>query len=298
MRPLILVILLAAVTETAAAQVTTVCSLSGNTAYCTSNDQGARVAEQQHEQYETGQAIGNGIGMAIFRAHFPGWRRKYCSTHPTQPYLYSNAAGNSISGTCPTAEGLANEVAAEWRAKHPDYEPNPANGQTMVAYIGEHHLSFFETKSYDEAYRDLKAKGPRKFDQPAIASGMPQDLFLWFDETAPVPGAPLFEVVVTARAYDGALDLLRKARQGNTSVQTGASVLDTNYHPPTVNLDSWQKAHADSTPSLFYWKDEDVKGETPVMHFQMTKRAYEQMLALVAGSDLRLRPSQLSNQAH
>jgi hypothetical protein len=160
MRPLILVILLAAVTETAAAQVTTVCSLSGNTAYCTSNDQGARVAEQQHEQYETGQAIGNGIGMAIFRAHFPGWRRKYCSTHPTQPYVYSNAAGNSISGTCPTAEGLANEVAAEWRAKHPDYEPNPANGQTMVAYIGEHHLSFFETKSYDEAYRDLKAKGP------------------------------------------------------------------------------------------------------------------------------------------
>jgi hypothetical protein len=124
----------------ASAQVTTVCSLSGNTAYCTSNDQGARIAEQQREQYETGQAIGRGIGSAIFRAHFPGWRRKYCSTHPGQPFVYSNAAGDSISGTCPSAEGLANEVASEWLAKHPDYKPAPENGQTMVAYIAEHHL--------------------------------------------------------------------------------------------------------------------------------------------------------------
>jgi hypothetical protein len=28
-----------------------------------------------------------------------------------------------------------------------------------------------------------------------------------------------------------------------------------------------------------------------VMHFQMTKRAYEQMLAITAGSELRVRPS-------
>jgi hypothetical protein len=274
----------------ASAQVTTVCTLSGSTAYCTSNDQGARVAEQQREQYATGQAIGSGIGMAIFRAHFPGWRRKYCSTHPTQPYIYSNAAGNSISGTCPTAEGLANEVAAEWLAKHPNYEPNPANGQTMVAYVAEHHLSFLETKSYDEAYRDLKSKGPRKFDRPVTASAVPQDLFWWFDETAPVPGAPLFGVVVTARAYDGALDLLRKARQRNTAVQTGTSVLDTSYHPPTVNLDSWQKSNPNSARALFYWQGEDVSGATPVMHFQMTKHAYEQMLALAAGSELWVRP--------
>jgi hypothetical protein len=140
--------------ESASAQVTTICSLSGNTAYCTSNDQGAQMAEQQREQYEMGQQIGRGVGMAIFRAHFPGWRRKYCSTHLGQPFVYSNAAGDSISGTCPSAEGLANEVAAEWVAKHPDYKPTPTNGQTMVAYIAEHNLSFFETKSYDEAYRD------------------------------------------------------------------------------------------------------------------------------------------------
>jgi len=33
-----------------------------------------------------------------------------------------------------------------------------------------------------------------------------------------------------------------------------------------------------------------MNGEVSVMHFQMTKRAYQQMLALVAASDLRVRP--------
>jgi hypothetical protein len=34
---------------------------------------------------------------------------------------------------------------------------------------------------------------------------------------------------------------------------------------------------------------------TAVMHFRMTKRAYEQMLALMAGSDLRAQLSKSSN---
>ncbi len=150
-------------------------------------------------------------------------------------------------------------------------------------------------KPNDEASSDLKANGPRKFDQSAPASAALQDVFVWFDESPPGPGAPLFEAVVTARAYDGALALLRQARQGNTSVQAGASVLDTSYHPATVGLDSWQKSNPNSAPSLFYWQGEEVNGATPVMHFQMTKRAYEQMLALVAGSDVRVRPSQKAN---
>jgi hypothetical protein len=300
MRPLILSIVLLGIAQAAPAQVTTVCSLYGNTAYCSSNNQSAQIAEQQREQYATGEAVGRSIGLSIFRAYFPGWRRKYCSTHPTRPYVYSNAAGDSISGTCPTAEGLANEVATEWLAKNKDYGPTPANGQTMVVYVTEHHLSFFEKKSYDEAYRNLKANGPRKFEQPAPAPPSPtaQDVFVWFDEAAPAPNAPLFDAVVTARAYDGALGILRQARQGNTSVQAGTSVLDTGYHPATVNLDSWQKSNPNSAPSLFYWQGEEVNGATPVMHFQMTKRAYEQMLALVAGSDLRVRPSQGTNQSH
>jgi hypothetical protein len=293
-------IFLAAVTQIASAQVTTVCSLYGNTAYCTTNDQSARIVEQQREQYAAGEAIGRGIGMSIFRAHFPGWRRKYCSTHPTQPYAYSNAAGDSISGNCPSAEAIANEVAAEWLAKNKEYEPTFANGQTMIAYVTEHHLNFFEKKSYDEAYRYLKANGPRKFEPPAPAPTISpsQDVFVWFDEAAPAPNAPLFDAVVTAHAYDGALGILRQARQGNTSVQSGTSVLDTGYHPATVGLDSWQKSNPNSAPSLFYWQGEEVNGATSVMHFQMTKRAYEQMLALVAGSDLRVRPSQVGNPSH
>jgi hypothetical protein len=90
--------------------------------------------------------------------------------------------------------------------------------------------------------------------------------------------------------------MLRQARQGNTSVQAGTSVLDTNYHPSTVSLVSWQKSNPQAAPALFYWQGDQVNDATPVMHFQMTKRAYEQMLALVAGSDLRVRPSQASNQ--
>jgi hypothetical protein len=78
-------------------------------------------------------------------------------------------------------------------------------------------------------------------------------------------------------------------------VQAGTSVLDKNYHPSTVSLESWQKSNPNVAPSLFYWQGEEVNGTTPVMHFQMTKRAYEQMLALVAGSDLRVRPSQAGN---
>jgi hypothetical protein len=182
----------------------------------------------------------------------------------------------------------------------------------MVTYIAGHHSSFFEKKSYDEAFRYLKASGPMNSEQlakfqstvgqtPSSGAGpssTPHDVFVWFDESTPEPGAPLFDVVVTPRAYDGALAILRKARQTNTSVQSGKSVLDTNYHPSTESLDSWQKSNPKLAPSLFYWQGEEVTGASPVMHFEMTKRAYEQMVALVAGSDLRVRPSQAGDQSH
>lgn len=161
-------------------------------------------------------------------------------------------------------------------------------------------------KMQSETYKVLAILNNPKSDQieqqpattpspTAQAKATSNDIFVWFDESAPAPGAPLFDVVVTALAYDGAITILRQARRGNTSVQTGTNVLDTDYHPPTVSLDSWQKSNPNSTPSLFYWQGEEVNGAVPVMHFQMTKRAYEQMLALVAGSDLRVRPSQASN---
>jgi hypothetical protein len=185
----------------------------------------------------------------------------------------------------------------------------------------EHRLSLFEPRSYDEAYRYLKASGLQPAEQsaplrsipqelksvldvtptaPVLASSSekppnssyttsPQDVFVWFDEPAPAPGVPLFEAIVTSRAYDGALVMLRQARHGNTSVQAGTSVLETDYHPSTVSLAAWQEGHLQSAPALFYWQGEQVSDATAVMHFQMTKRAYEQMLAITAGSELRSR---------
>src|SRR5579871_5848539 len=100
--------------------INTSCTLYPGAAYCTSTGSDSRTAAvARQQQYETGQAIGNSIGMAIFRTHFPGWRRKYCSTHPSQPFYYGNATGDSITGTCPTLQGLSDEAAAEFVGKHP-----------------------------------------------------------------------------------------------------------------------------------------------------------------------------------
>jgi hypothetical protein len=156
MKYLLALLTLLASSSGAFAQITTTCSLYGNTAYCTSYDQGAQVAEERREQYAAGQQIGAGIGMGIFRAHFPGWRRKYCSAHPMQPYNYANARGDSISGTCPTQDVLANEAATEWMAKHLQYGASEANGLAMDSYIAQNHLARWEPKSYDQAYKALQ----------------------------------------------------------------------------------------------------------------------------------------------
>lgn len=139
----------------ASAQIVTTCNLYGNTAYCSSYDHGAVVVEQQRQQYETGQAIGQGIGMAIFRARFPGFRRKFCSQHPEQPFDYRNAQGNAITGTCPSQDALANEAATEWMAKNLKYKASEANGKAMDAYIAENRIARWEPKSYGQAYKAL-----------------------------------------------------------------------------------------------------------------------------------------------
>jgi hypothetical protein len=127
--------------------ISTTCTLYPGAAYCTStaNDGGAAAAAQAREQqYETGQAIGSGIGMAIFRAHFPSWRRKYCSKHPGQLFYYGNASGDSITGTCPTQNGLANEAAAEFLAKHPGAVQSHEHAATIDNYIAEKQLPAWE----------------------------------------------------------------------------------------------------------------------------------------------------------
>jgi len=65
-------------------------------------------------------------------------------------------------------------------------------------------------------------------------------------------------------------------------------------YAPNLNgrpLTAWQASHPQSAPALFYWQGEQVNDAILIMHFQMTKRAYEQMLAITAGSELRVRPS-------
>jgi len=192
---------------------------------------------------------------------------------------FAGAAGNHRS----CREPLVESIQAEF---HGD------NAKLIWA------VSLDGRKTQSETYKVLAILDKRndEANHTASATAAISDVFWWFDETAPPTNAPLFEVIVTARAYDGALAMLRQLRQGSTSVQAGTSILDSNYHPSTVSLDSWQKSNPKSAPSIFYWQGEDVNAATSVMHFEMTKRAYEQMLALVAGSDLRLRPSQTSDQ--
>ncbi len=280
--------------------INTSCVLYPGAAYCTSTitDGGAAAAAQaRQQQYETGQAIGSGIGMAIFRAHFPGWRRKHCSTHPGQPFYYGNADGDSITGTCPTLQGLANEAAAEFVGKHPSAVTSAEQAVAIDKYIADNHLPNWQPKSYEKAAKEVpvpSASASPQATQTLDQSVSTEDVFVWFDEPSPAAGAPLFEVLVTQRAYDSAMAILRQARQGDTSVQTGRNTLETDYHPATTNLATWSMNNANSSPTLFYWQGEVVGNTTAVMHFQMSKRAYEQMLALMAGSDLRAQPPRVS----
>ena len=119
-------------------------------------------------------------------------------------------------------------------------------------------------------------------------------LFVWFDEEQPKPGSQVLEVVVTARAYEGVLSVLREVRGANTAVKSGFSVLETNYHPPTFQLGTWltQQPSPERVTSVFYWEDEILSDTTPVMDFYMTRRAYESVIAAVQEYFARVRNMQ------
>jgi hypothetical protein len=118
---------------------------------------------------------------------------------------------------------------------------------------------------------------------PESRGAVQSSLFVWFDEDQPKPGSQVLEVVVTARAYEGVLNILRDVRGANTAVKSGFSVLETNYHPPTFQLGTWlsQQPSAESVTSVFYWEDEILGETTPVMDFYMTRRAYENITTMV-----------------
>jgi hypothetical protein len=151
-------------TPTMAQTINTTCSLYPTAVYCTSTDGGAALAAQERQQqyqagYQAGQAVGSGVGMAVFRAHFSGWRRKYCSRHPEQPFYYGNADGDSMTGTCPNLSGLANEPAAEFVAKHYGSITSAEKAAAIDKYVADNHLPPWEPKSFDKAFHAVKKSG-------------------------------------------------------------------------------------------------------------------------------------------
>lgn len=136
----------------------TSCVLYPSAAYCTTStsDGGTAMASaERQQQYDAGYAVGRNVGMGIARKMFPGWRRKYCSQHPEQPFYYNE----EISGSCPTLEHLAYEAAYEFRAKHGDQIKSAEHAQAIVTYIQTNNLPDWEPKSYQKA---AKATDPAK----------------------------------------------------------------------------------------------------------------------------------------
>jgi hypothetical protein len=123
---------------------------------------------------------------------------------------------------------------------------------------------------------------PLLADESIDKSVNASDVFVWFDEGAPTPGMQFMDVVVTALAYDNYLNILRMARGRDTSVKWGTSVLDTNYHPHTFRLGDWiaEIGHVDAVPAVTFWEGEVLSDTTPVMHFYMTRKAYQSTMAI------------------
>jgi hypothetical protein len=136
------------------------CTLSGNTANCTSNttDYGAQQQRSYEEGQEVGSALGQGIGLAMQRHSFSKGLNKYCAAHPgAEWHYYSRADGHLLSsGHCPSEDEKAEAVANEFLSRHKDFIPEPANSKAMIAYMESHKLNPLEKKSYDHAYKALK----------------------------------------------------------------------------------------------------------------------------------------------
>jgi len=79
-------------------------------------------------------------------------------------------------------------------------------------------------------------------------------IIVWFDEAEPQPGTQVLEVVVTARAYEGVLSILREVRGSNTFRQ--ARLQHSRNELPSTHLSAWRMDRLS-----FYWQDE-VLGET------------------------------------
>jgi hypothetical protein len=99
------------------------------------------------------------------------------------------------------------------------------------------------------------------------------DVMTWFDEPAPGPTTEIRNVVITASAYDRVLKVLRTLRDSDTSVKSGMSVLDVDYHPPAYRLGA--NLSAGQLVDVFRWDNEALADATLVMHIRVTQRVYE-----------------------
>lgn len=96
-------------------------------------------------------------------------------------------------------------------------------------------------------------------------------VFYWFDEQLR-RNSTVFHIVITSRAYDEVIGILQKTLGEKT----------TKLRPAAYPFRRWaDSATPQSVASLFYWWDETLTDDTYVMDFYMTKRAYEQTVAIV-----------------
>ena len=141
------------------------CTLSGNTANCTSNttDYGAQQQRANEEGQQVGQAIGAPIGQAIYAARVrhaeKKWIKKHCAQYPGHDWGYQINGQIVASGHCPTEEEKAEMATHEFMAHHKDFKPCADNSKLMVAYIEAHSYDPREQKSYERAYKTLKKTG-------------------------------------------------------------------------------------------------------------------------------------------
>jgi len=105
------------------------------------------------------------------------------------------------------------------------------------------------------------------------------DVMTWFDEPAPGPSTEIRDIVITARAYDGVLNILRKLRDSDTAVKSGFSVLDADYHPPSFRLGATLSAN--QRVDVFYWDDETLVDTTLVMRLRVTRKVYDNVMNAV-----------------
>ncbi len=122
----------------------------------------------------------------------------------------------------------------------------------------------------NQAYELLRSS----CDQNSVKEAL---VFYWFDEQVR-KNSTIFHIVITARAYDEVIAVLQKTLGEKT----------TKLRPETYPFRRWLgSATPQSVASLFFWWDETLSDDTPVMDFYMTKRAYEQTVAIVR-KDLEL----------